>query len=110
MDKLKPCPFCGEKSYLFVGDGVRVMCPKCRATSKSLVDSMINDKYPTHAVQSVIEAWNKRADDNILSRIRQELIDAGGCDASDDCSKGWDMAIDTAIRIVEKYVEVEEEE
>lgn len=34
----------------------------------------------------------------ILSRLHE----AGGCDAQDDYSKGWDEAITEAIRIVEE--------
>ncbi len=35
-------------------------------------------------------------------RILLRLHDAGGCDARDDHSKGWDEAITEAIRIVEE--------
>lgn len=59
MPELKPCPFCGGEARLFVNDGVRVLCTKCRASSKILVDS---ECYKTSAVEKVIEAWNRRAD------------------------------------------------
>lgn len=62
MEELKPCPFCGGQATLFVsenGGGVRVLCLKCRAQSKSCVDTLSYQK-PTHAVRSVIDAWNKR--------------------------------------------------
>lgn len=32
----------------------------------------------------------------------KELNRIGGCEASDDFSKGWDKAIDTAVKAVEK--------
>lgn len=32
----------------------------------------------------------------------KKLNEIGGCDASDDFSKGWDKAVDTAIEAVEK--------
>lgn len=35
-------------------------------------------------------------------RILLRLHDAGGCDAQDDRSKGWDEAITEAIRIIEE--------
>ena len=57
MIDLKPCPFCGGEARLFVSDGVRALCAKCRASSKILVDS---ECYKTRAVEKVIEAWNRR--------------------------------------------------
>nr|DAH76866.1 MAG TPA: restriction alleviation protein [Caudoviricetes sp.] len=71
LDKLKPCPFCGGEARLFVSDGVRVLCTKCRASSKILVDS---ECYKTSAVEKVIEAWNRRTNDDIQEKrqiIRQ---------------------------------------
>ena len=62
MDDLKPCPFCGGKAYLFVNDGVRVICPECGATTKCLVDAMTSKGVSGNAIQSVIKAWNRRAD------------------------------------------------
>lgn len=60
FDELKPCPFCGGTAHLFVNNGVRVMCPKCGATSKCVVDSMHERKVNTNAVATVIDAWNSR--------------------------------------------------
>lgn len=42
--------------------------------------------------------------DKYLDRkaIIEKLNEIGGCDASDDFSKGWDKAIDAAIEAVEK--------
>lgn len=54
-------PVCGGEARLFVNDGVRVLCTKCRASSKVLVDS---ECYKTSAVEKVIEAWNRRADND----------------------------------------------
>lgn len=59
MIELKSCPFCGGEARLFVNDGVRVLCTKCRASSKILVDS---ECYETRAVEKVIEAWNRRTE------------------------------------------------
>lgn len=59
MIELKSCPFCGGEARLFVDDGVRVLCTKCRASSKNLVD---DECYETRAVEKVIEAWNRRAE------------------------------------------------
>lgn len=63
MIDLKPCPFCGHKADLFVNDGVRVICAKCRASSKILRDVMNADGVSGCSVKSVIEAWNRRASD-----------------------------------------------
>lgn len=60
FDELKPCPFCGSKAHLFVGSGVRVLCPKCGASSKILCDSMYGNKPTGNATKSVIDAWNTR--------------------------------------------------
>ena len=60
MFKLKSCPFCGGKAHLFVSDGVRVLCAKCGASSKILVDALTANGVAGNATKAVIEAWNKR--------------------------------------------------
>lgn len=50
-----------------------------------------------------------KADENALQILR-ELHNAGGTDAADDFSKGWDQAIDEAIRIVEKVTKISVED
>lgn len=62
FDELKPCPFCGGKAHLFVDDGVRVICPSCGAGTKILADMMIGHGVSGNATKTVIEAWNRRAD------------------------------------------------
>lgn len=62
MPELKPCPFCGGEAHLFVNDGVRVLCPKCGATSRILVDCMTAKGVTGNATKAVIEAWNRRTD------------------------------------------------
>lgn len=59
MNDLKPCPFCGGKARLFVGDGVRVICSKCYVGTRILTDSM---EYESDDVETVVESWNRRAD------------------------------------------------
>lgn len=61
MFDLKPCPFCGGKARLFVNGGVRVICSKCYASTKILTDN-INMECESNAVETVIEAWNRRYD------------------------------------------------
>lgn len=39
--------------------------------------------------------------------IIRKLNEIGGCDASDEWSKGWDKAIDTAVKAVEKLPAVD---
>lgn len=63
MFELKPCPFCGNKADLYVNNGVRVICVKCGASSKILVDNMNANGVTGCAVKSVIDAWNRRAND-----------------------------------------------
>ena len=59
MFDLKPCPFCGGEARLFVNGGVRVICPKCYASTRIMSDEI---EYDNSAVETVVEAWNRRAD------------------------------------------------
>ena len=59
MFDLKPCPFCGGEARLFVNDGVRVICSQCYAGTTIQTDMI---EYNSNAVEMVIEAWNRRAD------------------------------------------------
>ncbi len=63
FDELKACPFCGGTAHLFVNEGVCVICPKCGASSKILVDAMVVKGVAGNATKSVIEAWNRRCGD-----------------------------------------------
>lgn len=46
--ELKPYPFCGGKARLIASNGVRVICSKCSASSKVLVDNLVLE---TNAVE-----------------------------------------------------------
>lgn len=59
---LKPCPFCGGKASLFVENGVRVLCQKCRAQTSPLKDMISDSGVWGNATEAVITAWNRRAD------------------------------------------------
>ena len=64
MSELKPCPFCGGKAYLFVDNGIRVLCVQCGASSKVLCDMRTANGVAGNATKSVIEAWNRRANND----------------------------------------------
>lgn len=72
MIELKPCPFCGGKARLFVGDGVRVICSKCYAGTMIQRDSVESE---SNSVKTVVEAWNRRA--------KNGGEDGGGSDEAD---------------------------
>lgn len=74
MFELKSCPFCGGKARLFVGDGVRVICSKCYVGTMILTDNM---EYESNAVETVVEAWNRRA--NVVHGLWVEHLDEMEC-------------------------------
>lgn len=53
MEELKPCPFCGCKADVIIGQNwVQVGCPNCDITTKTT--SVFGSIY------EIIEAWNTR--------------------------------------------------
>ena len=60
--KLKPCPFCGGRAVIHVGDGVCVICRECNSRTMSLVDGMSQGKPDGGAIYKVAEKWNRRAE------------------------------------------------
>ena len=70
---LLPCPFCGSEAHLFVQNGVRVICPKCDASSKILVDGRGPRGITGNATKAVVRAWNTRAP--ILSEREIEMLE-----------------------------------
>ncbi len=57
MFELKPRPFCGGNARLLVNGGVKIIYSKCYAGTMILTDNM---EYESNAVETVIEAWNRR--------------------------------------------------
>ena len=55
-----PCPHCNGQAYLFVKDGVRVLCGKCGCSTETLMDFIYSDKIRGNAVKRVVEKWNTR--------------------------------------------------
>ena len=62
-EQLKPCPFCGGKAYLYANDGVCVKCLNCAASSMISADTVYVTENNKCAVDRVIEAWNRRANE-----------------------------------------------
>lgn len=69
MERLKPCPFCGGKPYLFSEDrpsesgGVTrgvVRCTVCAARVEYVMDGIL--QFQT-AERKAAEAWNRRESD-----------------------------------------------
>ncbi|WP_162608998.1 Lar family restriction alleviation protein [Butyricicoccus pullicaecorum] len=71
--ELLPCPFCGSEAHLFVQNGVRVICPKCDASSKILADGRGPRGGTGNATKAVVRAWNTRAP--ILSAEEMEMLE-----------------------------------
>lgn len=71
---LKPCPFCGGEAHLdrhdiFCDCGVKIEIPLYVSGLTSV------GGFPTYeeAVQMMVEAWNDRADDNLINRQKAEI-------------------------------------
>ena len=75
MDRIKPCPFCGEEVYLeqkplwngshgYVGDYEFVIeCHNCGCTiNYSKNNTVYNSEY--EARDNVIKAWNRRSNND----------------------------------------------
>ena len=63
MNELKPCPFCGEKAYIFEikdwDDGLKIVeagCDKCDIHFRKCRETL------EEAKSKAIEAWNRRAE------------------------------------------------
>ena len=52
--------------HVFVNDGVRVICSKCGASTKILVDALTANGVAGNATAAVIKAWNRRAYDGTV--------------------------------------------
>lgn len=71
MEKIKPCPFCGEeatalvsKSYSEVGFSFTIRCKKCETVEMALEKRVISCSFDeiTDAINAVISKWNRRAE------------------------------------------------
>lgn len=65
MEKLKPCPFCGDKAKLEHWDGAKTYSfVKCQNTKECGVEGKRFIENTAYASDELaIEAWNRRAND-----------------------------------------------
>lgn len=95
--EVRRCSRCGkgytEALALLCGDGKTAVCPDCRMkeTVAAFEDNIIPKEWGA----------GKTLDRNKMLEILKRIHEAGGCDAADEYSKGWDAAITEIIRIVE---------
>lgn len=124
--RIIPCPKCGQECQitpedeLLIERGARYICTECvlgarkeQKTMTMTIERAIEILDPTHrerysdlpdGMEQVNEACcmgMEALKQTAAKRILLRLHEAGGCDAQDDYSKGWDKAITEAIRIVE---------
>lgn len=64
MNELKPCPFCNSeaKVYAFTSGGICVKCMNCYCQTQIESDFCIADAKEKSAYEKVIEAWNRRVE------------------------------------------------
>jgi len=95
--EVRHCPKCGnvytEAPALSREDGKTAICPDCgmKEAIAAFEDSIIPKTWKAE----------KPLDRNKVLEILKRIHEAGGCDAADEYSRGWDAAITEAIRIVE---------
>lgn len=95
--EVRHCPKCGnaytEAPALSREDGKTAICPDCG--QKEAIAAFENSIIP--------KKWEaeKTLDRNTVLEILKRIHEAGGADATDRWSQGWDAAMDEAIRIVE---------
>ena len=61
-------------------------------------------------VESVLDAYRKDAEKEAAIECLKILHGIGGCDATDEWSKGFDAAIDTAFKEIRKRFGIDTEE
>ncbi len=60
-DPLKPCPFCGQESFMFTThNGHKVACTRDCVTMPSMPDISFTSE------EAAIKHWNKRAQTSVL--------------------------------------------
>jgi Lar family restriction alleviation protein len=68
-EELKPCPFCGGKPRVALGehdfDGAEVICQSCAGSSGHFSDDKEADQASRH--------WNTRADNATIAELRAEV-------------------------------------
>lgn len=95
--EVRHCQRCGnaytEEPALSREDGKTAICPDCG--TKEAIAAFENSIIP--------KKWEaeKTLDRNTVLEILKRIHEAGGADATDGWSQGWDAAIDETIRIVE---------
>lgn len=61
MEKIKPCPFCGNEAHLYHHSDISsyVKCDKCGATKPEIIIS-----FSYSSDELAIISWNERPDEN----------------------------------------------
>lgn len=99
--KIKACPFCGGEAEIQIRLS-NICCKHCGATLT------INEQEIKKAVAKELgEVWNRRVRDEGRDLVSIEDVlalinDTGGCDATEEYTRGWDAALD------ELYVRISE--
>ena len=104
MNKLKPCPFCGQPVEMSKSPWRDTWCVGCRCGAKGAA---------TCTETEAAAAWNHRSPDEALSRLKsaaREIRDieregGGSMDRADEYRERWEAAISALCEALEEVEE-----